>query len=65
MSTIGSYIEDLNDPIAHKIEAILGSSNMQVRLDKVNAMKPAFLTDYYKRVNNHYFVPLIACSGDE
>lgn len=50
MSTIGSYIEDLNDPIARKIEAVLGSFNMQVRLDEVNAMKPTFMTDYYKRV---------------
>jgi hypothetical protein len=50
MSTIGSYLEDMNDPIAHKIEAILGSFNMQVRLDEVNAMTPTFMTDYYKRV---------------
>ena len=50
MSTIGLYIEDLNDPIARKIEAVLGSFNMQVRLDEVNAMKPTFMTDYYKRV---------------
>jgi hypothetical protein len=65
MSTIGSYIEDLNDPIAHKIEAIFISFNMQVHLDKVNAVKPTFLTDYYKRVYNNYFVQLIACSSDE
>jgi hypothetical protein len=50
MSTIGLYIEDLNDPIACKIEANLGSFNMQVRLDEVNPMKPTFLIDYYKRV---------------
>jgi hypothetical protein len=49
MSTIGPYSEDLNDPITRKIEAILGSFNMQVCLDKVNAMKPTFLTDYYKK----------------
>ena len=49
-STIGSYLEDLNDPITCKIEAILGSFNMQVHLDDVNAMKPTFMTDYYKRV---------------
>ena len=50
MSTIGSYIEDLNDPIACKIKAIVGSFNMQVHLDEVNTMKPTFMTDYYKRV---------------
>ncbi|KAF8898058.1 hypothetical protein CPB84DRAFT_1781292 [Gymnopilus junonius] len=48
-STISRYLEDWNDPIARKMEAILGSFNRQLHLDEVNSLKPTVLTDYFKR----------------
>ncbi len=50
VSTVGSYIEDQNDPIACKLKAILGSFNRQLRLDEVETIKTTFLTDYFERV---------------
>jgi hypothetical protein len=34
VSTISRYAEDLNYPIAHKFEALLGSFNRQIRLEE-------------------------------
>jgi hypothetical protein len=49
VSTIGRYISDLNDPIACKIEALLGSFNMQLCLDETRSMKNTVLTDFFQR----------------
>ena len=35
-STIGKYTNDLNDPLAWRIEALLGSVNRQLCLDVIN-----------------------------
>jgi hypothetical protein len=50
VSTIRRYIDDLNDPIARKMEALLASFNMKLRLDESRSMKGTVLTDYFKRV---------------
>jgi hypothetical protein len=49
VSTIGRYIDDLNEPIARKMEAILGSFNRQLRLDETKTMKTTFLTEFFQR----------------
>jgi len=49
VSTIGRYIEDLNEPIAHRMEALLGPFNMQLCLDETKSMKTTVLTDYFQR----------------
>ena len=48
VSTIGKYTNDLNDPFAQKIEALLGSFTRQLRLEETRRMKNAFLTDFFK-----------------
>ncbi len=49
-STIGRYIDDLNDPLARKIEALLGSFNRQLRLEETSSMKDTTLTDFFQRL---------------
>ncbi|KAF8219085.1 hypothetical protein L208DRAFT_1555854, partial [Tricholoma matsutake] len=49
VSTIHRYIDDLNDPIAHKMEALLASFNMKLCLNESRSMKGTVLTDYCKR----------------
>jgi hypothetical protein len=48
VSTIGKYTNDLNDPVAQKIEALLGSFTRQLRLEETRHMKNAVLTDFFK-----------------
>ena len=48
VSTIGKYTKDLNDPFARKIEALLSSFTMQLRLEETRRMKNTVLTDYFK-----------------
>ena len=50
VSTIGRYIDDMNDPIAHKMEELLGSFNRQLRLEETKSMKNTVLTDFFQRV---------------
>jgi len=50
VSTIGRYVGDLNDPIAYKIEALLGSFNMQLHLDEARRMKATHITNFFERV---------------
>ena len=49
-STIGKYTNELNDPLAWKIEALLGSFNRQLCLEETTAMKDGVLTDYFQRL---------------
>jgi hypothetical protein len=49
VSTIGRYIEDLNEPIARKMEAILGSFSRQLRFDETRTMRNSVLTDFFQR----------------
>jgi len=48
--TIGRYIDDMNEPIARKLEVLLGSFNRQLRLDETRSMKSTVLTDFFGRV---------------
>ena len=48
VSTIGKYTNDLNDPFAQKIEALLGSFTRQLRLEETGHMKNTVLTDFFK-----------------
>ena len=43
------YIEDLNDPIAWKMEALLATFNMRICLDEGRALKHTLLTDFFQR----------------
>ena len=53
VSTVCRYIEDLNDPIARKMEAHLASFNMKIRLDRTKSLKNTLLTDFF--FPNHNF----------
>lgn len=46
-STIGTYVGTINDPLARKMESILGSFNRQLRLDEASTMKATCLMDYF------------------
>jgi hypothetical protein len=48
VSTISRYIEDMNDPIAHKVEALLGSFNMQLHFKETRSLKNSMLTDFFQ-----------------
>ena len=49
VSTICRYIEDLNNPIAQKMEALLGTFNMKIRLDESRVLKNTVLTDFFQK----------------
>jgi hypothetical protein len=49
-STIGRYIDDLNDPIAHKLESLLGSFKRQLRLEETRSLKNTVLTDFFQPI---------------
>ena len=49
VSTIQRYIEGLNDPIARKMEGLLASFNMKIRLDGTRHMKNTLLTDFFSK----------------
>jgi hypothetical protein len=48
-STIGKYTNDMNDPLARKMEALLGSFNRLLRLEETKFLKDAHLTDFFDR----------------
>ena len=49
VSTIEKYTNDLNDPMAWKIEALLGSFNRQLRLEDTRNVKNTVLTKFFKK----------------
>ncbi|KAH9961394.1 hypothetical protein BGW80DRAFT_1181642 [Lactifluus volemus] len=49
VSTIITYVGDLNEPIARKIETVLGSFSRQLHLDEARTMKSSALTDFFPR----------------
>ena len=49
VSIIEKYTSDLNDPLARKIEALLGLFNRQLHLKEARGMKNAALTDFFMR----------------
>ncbi len=46
-STISDYIGTINDPLARKIEVLLGSFKRQLHLHEAKTMKDTVLTDYF------------------
>ena len=49
VSTISKYIDSMNEPIARKLEALLGSFNRQPRLDGMRGMESTVLMDFFER----------------
>lgn len=47
ISLITDYIDSVNDPIARKLEAVLGSFSRQICLEQSKAMKETLITDYF------------------
>jgi DDE superfamily endonuclease len=50
VSTIITYVGDLNELIARKIETVLGSFSRQLHLDEARTMKSSALTDFFPRL---------------
>lgn len=50
ISMIGRYIDDINNPIACKVEALLVTFNKQLRHEETKNMKETFLTEYFQRL---------------
>ena len=50
VSTIRQYVEDLNDPISRKLEALLASFNMNLCVDQSKSMKSTVLTDFFHKL---------------
>jgi len=47
VATINRYIEELNDPLARKVEALLGTFNQQLRLNEAKSLKDTLMTGYF------------------
>lgn len=47
ISTINRYVEDLNDPLARKVEALLGTFNRHLRLNETKSLRTTLMTDYF------------------
>ena len=50
MSTIGRYVDDLNDPFTRNMEVILGSFSRQLHLDETRTIQSSVLTDFSPRL---------------
>jgi hypothetical protein len=50
VSTISKYVDEVNDPIACKVEGILSSFNRQLRLDESRSMKSTVLTAFFHKL---------------
>ncbi|KAF8232920.1 hypothetical protein L208DRAFT_1269463 [Tricholoma matsutake] len=48
--TINRYLNDLNNPIAHKLEVLLGLFNRQLRLEESQSTKETVITDFFQRL---------------
>jgi len=48
LSTIGKCIKDSNDPIAHKLDTLLGSFKRQLCLDETWSMRDTAITDFFR-----------------
>jgi hypothetical protein len=49
LSTIGKCIEASNDPIACKLDALMGTFSRQLRLNKTQSMRPTLVTDFFQK----------------
>ena len=48
--TLQRYAEDVNDPIACRLEIILGSFNVKIHLDQAKSMWDMVVTDFFKKL---------------
>ena len=48
-STPSKFIEKMDDPIARKLEGLIYSLNMQLRLEETRNLKDTHLTSYFNR----------------
>jgi hypothetical protein len=48
LSTIGKCIEDLNDPIARKLDILLRTFNQQLHLKETQSMR-SLVTDFFQK----------------
>ena len=48
VSIIVQYVSELNDPLAHKIEALLGSLVRPFHKDEARSIKNTVLTDFFQ-----------------
>ncbi|KAG6809892.1 hypothetical protein H0H87_011461 [Tephrocybe sp. NHM501043] len=46
-STLWSFLSDIDEPFAHKLEAVLSSFSWQTHLDKFSSLKPSVISDYF------------------
>lgn len=44
-----SYVADINEPFARKLEGILASFGRQTRLEETQSLEPTHITDYFTR----------------
>lgn len=49
VSTINSYINDMNNPVARKFETILSSSRRQLCLEATKSLEETVLTDFFQK----------------
>jgi len=47
LSTIGKCLEDSNNPIARKLDTLLGTFNRQLRLKEIESMRSTLVTDFF------------------
>jgi hypothetical protein len=50
VSTITKYLDNCNDPVAHKLEVLLGSFNRLLWLEDSKNMKETLLTDFFQKL---------------
>ena len=50
VSAIGKYTDDINDPIACKMEVILDTFTRQLCLDATRTIKNSVLTNFFNRI---------------
>jgi hypothetical protein len=47
--TLRSYVADINEPFARKLEGILASFGRQTRLEGAQSLEPTYITGYFTR----------------
>lgn len=47
--TLRSYVADINEPYARRLESIIATFGRQTRLEEAQALEPTFITDYFTR----------------
>ena len=47
VSTIIQYVANIHDPLAHKVESLLGSLTRLLHIDKSRSMRDTVLMDFF------------------